>query len=92
MRRPDFEDPDLPLSDLMAEWPEAVSVFLERRMLCPGCPIAPFHAITDACREYRLDEDAFRAELRAAIAKARSAGRSTADGSASPAASSRSRR
>lgn len=63
MRRPDFHDPDLPLSELFAEWPETVGAFLDRRMLCPGCPIAPFHAITDACQEYGMDEDAFRAEL-----------------------------
>ncbi|QIE44974.1 DUF1858 domain-containing protein [Pseudohalocynthiibacter aestuariivivens] len=71
MRRPDFDDPDLPLSVLFAEWPEAIAPFLERRMLCPGCPIAPFHAITDACVEYDLDEDEFREELRAAISAAK---------------------
>ncbi|MWD29282.1 hypothetical protein E0K89_017515 [Aquicoccus sp. SCR17] len=67
MRPPDFDDPDLPLSELFAAWPDLAIVFIERRMLCPGCPIAPFHAITDSCREYHLDEDAFRAELRARI-------------------------
>ncbi|KHQ50061.1 MULTISPECIES: DUF1858 domain-containing protein [Mameliella] len=84
MRRPDFDDPDLPLSDLFAEWPEAAGAFLDRRMLCPGCPIAPFHAITDACLEYGLDEDAFRAEVKRRMegretATARSAGRGHAD-------------
>ncbi len=64
MRRPDFDDPDLPLSELFREWPETAAAFLERHMLCPGCPIAPFHAITDACLEYDLEEDAFRVELR----------------------------
>lgn len=67
MRRPDFDDPDLPLSVLFAEWPQAVGAFLDRKMLCPGCPIAPFHAITDACLEYGLDEDAFRGEIRRQI-------------------------
>ena len=67
MRRPDFDDPDLPLSELFAAWPEAAAVFLARRMLCPGCPIAPFHAITDASLEYDLDEDDFRAEIANAI-------------------------
>ncbi len=64
MRRPDLDDPDLPLSILFAEWPQAIGAFLDQKMLCPGCPIAPFHAITDACLEYSLDEDAFRAEIR----------------------------
>jgi len=69
MRRPDFDDPDLPLSDLFAQWPELMQVFLAQRMLCPGCPIAPFHAITDACIEYDLDEDDFRAALLACRAE-----------------------
>ncbi len=64
MRRPDFDDPDLPLSVLFAEWPDVAQVFLDHRMLCPGCPIAPFHAVMDACEEYGLDEDEFRAKLR----------------------------
>ncbi|WP_108258036.1 DUF1858 domain-containing protein [Mangrovicoccus ximenensis] len=63
MSKPDFDDPDLPLPDLLAEWPEAAAVFLERKMLCPGCPISPFHTVADACLEYGLDEGAFRAEL-----------------------------
>ncbi|NIZ10061.1 DUF1858 domain-containing protein [Pseudooceanicola sp. HF7] len=63
MRHPDFDAPDLPLSELFTQWPELAITFLDRRMLCPGCPIAPFHAIADACLEYRLDEAAFRAEL-----------------------------
>jgi len=86
MRRPDFDNPDLPLSQLFAEWPDAATVFLARGMLCPGCPIAPFHAITDACEEYGLDEDDFRRELaphtrpRAEVSPARrSAGRGRAD-------------
>lgn len=73
MRRRDFDDPDLPLSELFAEWPEIAGAFLDRRMLCPGCPIAPFHAITDACLEYGLDEDAFRADLTRRVQDAQSA-------------------
>ena len=82
MLRPNFDDPDLPLSELFAEWPELAIVFIERRMLCPGCPIAPFHAITDVCMEYHLDEDAFRAELlaRIAVRPVREAPRSTGRG------------
>ncbi len=68
MRRPDLDDPDLPLSELFAEWPDAMLLFLANRMICPGCPIAPFHTIIDACEEYGLDEAAFRSELRRWIA------------------------
>lgn len=70
MRRPSIDDPDLPLSQLFELWPATAQVFLARRMLCFGCPIAPFHTVIDACAEYRLDEDAFREELRAAALSA----------------------
>lgn len=60
MAKRDPEDPDLPLADLFANWPEMVAVFLAYRMLCPGCPIAPFHTVIDACDEYGLEEQAFR--------------------------------
>lgn len=64
MSHPDFDDPDLSISELFAHWPGMAAVFFRHRMLCPGCPITVFHAITDACLEYGLDEEAFRAELR----------------------------
>ena len=70
MRRPEIDDPDLPLSRLFDHWPDTAGPFLSHRMLCFGCPIAPFHTITDACAEYELDEEAFRKELRAAAADA----------------------
>ena len=66
MRRPDIDDPDLPLEELFRHWPAAARPFFERRMLCPGCPIAPFHTVVEACEEYQLDEDGFRADLRRA--------------------------
>ena len=63
----DFDDPDLPLQGLFDRWPATAAVFLSHRMLCFGCPIAPFHTIADACAEYRLDETVFRARLLAAM-------------------------
>ena len=67
MRRRRFDDPDLPLSDLMTDWPQTIPVFLRHRMLCVGCLINPFHTVVDACAEYHLDEDLFIEELRQAI-------------------------
>lgn len=64
---PSIEDPDLPLSRLFALRPETGHVFLDARMLCFGCPIAPFHTVADACRAYRLEEEAFRGRLRARV-------------------------
>ena len=69
MRTPSLDDPDLPLADIFRHWPATGQAFIERKMLCFGCPIAPFHTVIDACLEYRLDEEAFRAELRAAALK-----------------------
>lgn len=62
-----MDDPDLPLAMLFSRWPAAANVFLSHRMVCFGCPIAPFHTVIDACAEYGLDEALFRAELRAAV-------------------------
>lgn len=63
----DSDDPDLTLADLFRTWPDAARPFLRRRMGCPGCPIAPFHTVADACAEYRLDKARFQAGIRAAI-------------------------
>jgi len=67
MPRPSLDDPDLPLADLMAAWPETIPVFVRHRMHCIGCPISPFHTIVDVCAEYHVSEDEFLAELRDAI-------------------------
>lgn len=60
-------DPDLSLEDLMATWPETIPVFMRHKMLCVGCLVSPFHTVMDACAEYRIDVDAFYAELAAAL-------------------------
>jgi hybrid cluster-associated redox disulfide protein len=57
---------DPPLADLFQVCPEVALLFLARRMACVGCPIAPFHTVADACREYGLAEGRFRAALAAA--------------------------
>lgn len=68
MRGPRLDDLDLPLRLVFEYWPELANLFLERGMVCFGCPIAPFHTVIDACAEYGLDEIAFRAALHRAIA------------------------
>ncbi len=67
MTRMRLENPDLPLDDLMASWPQTIPVFMRHKMLCVGCLVNPFHTVKDACAEYGLDETAFYAELRLAI-------------------------
>jgi len=62
-----LQDPDLPLEDLMAAWPETIPVFIRHKMLCVGCMVSPFHTVVDACAEYGLDVAGFYHELGAAI-------------------------
>ena len=67
MEIPHFDDPDLPLADLIVHWPQTLAVFLRHGMLCPGCLVGPFHTVTDACLAYHLNEAAFMAELSEAV-------------------------
>lgn len=70
MKRDALDNPDLMLNELMERWPETIAVFVSHRMLCVGCMIGPFHTISDACREYDLDEEGFVDELRCAVRSA----------------------
>jgi len=47
------------VDDVMSRTPEAIRAFLEFTMRCVGCPIACFHTVDDAAREYGVDRDAF---------------------------------
>ena len=67
MRQRSQLTPDMTIDAIMRRWPHTVAVLLKHRMLCVGCPIGPFHTITDACREHEIDEPAFVAELETAI-------------------------
>lgn len=67
MKRKRLDDPDLPLEDLMAMWPETIPVFLRHKMLCVGCMVNPFHTVIDACLEYGLNVDDFFDELAEAL-------------------------
>lgn len=64
MQKPDFDAPDLSLSELFEHWPEAVTVFFKHNMACPGCPVARFYSLSDACRRAGLAEAQFRADIK----------------------------
>ena len=66
-----LDDPDLPLKDLMARWPDTIPVFIWHRMLCVSCPISPFHRVTDACAEWSRDQDSFTRALTRAVTPSR---------------------
>lgn len=63
----DIDDLDLTLAEIFRRWPFMVRVFLDHQTQCPMCPIASYHTIIDVCAEYRLNEAAFRNELRALL-------------------------
>jgi len=58
------------VDDIMRQWPGTIRAFLDHRMNCPGCPIACFHTVEDACREHGVNAEAFLARLRAVAAAA----------------------
>lgn len=58
-------DLDDSVDDAMSACPATIRVFLDFKMACVGCPIAGFHSVEDACREYGVDCVVFLEALRA---------------------------
>jgi hybrid cluster-associated redox disulfide protein len=59
---------EMSVDEMMRRWPATIPVFLSKRMLCVGCPVGSFHSVHEACLAHKVDEAAFEAELRKAIA------------------------
>lgn len=53
-----------PVDEVMRTWPSTIRAFLDHHMKCPGCPIACFHTVADACREHHVPPESFLRELR----------------------------
>lgn len=51
--------PDMQVETVLRQWPATLRVFLDRRMLCVGCPIGRFHTLSEACHLHGLDEEEF---------------------------------
>lgn len=62
--------PSTLVDDIMRRWPGTLRSFLDHRMNCPGCPIACFHSVADACREHHVEVEAFLSDLRRVAAGA----------------------
>ena len=58
------------LDDLLTTHLTVIPLFIRRRMMCIGCPVAGLHDVREACREHGVPLDAFLAEVNAAIAAA----------------------
>ena len=53
------------VGDVMRRFPATIRVFLDFKLRCVGCPIAPFHTVRDACREHVVNEAELLGALRA---------------------------
>ncbi|MEX1155378.1 DUF1858 domain-containing protein [Parvibaculum sp.] len=60
---PDIDLSTMTVAQLLRRWPETVRVFLDYKMNCPACPIAPFMTIDEAAGEYGVDADALTRDL-----------------------------
>lgn len=67
-------DADMTMDAVMRTWPETVRVVLEHGMLCVGCPVGPFHTVTEASHAHHLDEDELLQSLLAAIGREEASG------------------
>ena len=57
---------DQPVEEIMARWPATARVFIQRRMACVGCIMAPFQTLANAARAYHISESELLAEMQAA--------------------------
>jgi len=81
---------DRSVAELMSAYPSTIRVFIARGMHCVGCPISPFHTLSDAAEEHGLllaglVEDVEREVVRGGLKDAQaSARRQSAGGGGHP--------
>jgi hybrid cluster-associated redox disulfide protein len=59
--------PKTTISELLARWPQAIDVFLKRRMICVGCGLASFETLEDAAQNYAIPVNDLTGEVRRII-------------------------
>lgn len=64
---PDDELLRLPITELLARWPEAVQILLDLRMACVGCDFGSFDTVAEALEVHGLTAATFLAQLRPAL-------------------------
>jgi hybrid cluster-associated redox disulfide protein len=57
------------LEETLRGRPALVSLFLARRMACPGCVMAPFEDLADAARHHGMDGEELLGAVRRAIVR-----------------------
>lgn len=53
--------------ELLERYPRVMSVFIEHRMLCVGCPTKAFHTLADVARMHGCDLERLMASIEAAV-------------------------
>lgn len=61
--------PQTVVADLLSARPEAVPVFLNRRMACVGCNMARFETLQDASKIYGINLEQLLADIARAISQ-----------------------
>jgi hybrid cluster-associated redox disulfide protein len=57
----------LTVAEVLARWPQTIPIFFHYRMVCVGCPIAPFETLAEVAAIYDLDLNRFLSELEQVI-------------------------
>ena len=52
------------VDDVLTRWPRAVRAFNRLRMACPGCVMAPFETVNEACAAYGVKVNGLAAAIR----------------------------
>ena len=60
--------PDMPIGDVVKNYPETIKVFLQHGLMCVGCAVARFENIKDGATAHGIDVDALLTDLNQAVA------------------------
>jgi len=55
------------IKELLERYPTAINVFIERKMLCVGCPVQAYHTLEEAARIYGVTLSVLMESVRHAI-------------------------
>ncbi len=59
---------DLIVAEVLARWPQTISVFFGHHMICVGCAMSRFETLGEVAAVYGLDLNALLRELRQSVA------------------------
>jgi len=59
--------PEMTVAEIMDAYPQTISVFVERKMICVGCAMADFDTLSDAATNYGITVEQLLEELRGIV-------------------------